>query len=154
MRLYQPTLLSILWPEISNISPLWHSSKARLVTRAWGRLERQAAQHQDFISDAWLCSSALHTPVNLGEFPTRARSSPQSKSVMQSWAHDDSCYYIWDCIVCSDDKPVERRDSECISQRKRERKKNSMSLFHPPDFSVCVYVTDVFVLCLCGQTCT
>lgn len=57
---------------------------------------------------------------------------------MQSWAHDDSCYYIWDCIVCSDDKPVERRDSECISQRKRERKK--IHEFASPSgfFGVCV----------------
>lgn len=31
--------------------------------------------------------------------------------------------------------------------------KDSMSFFHPPDLFG-VYVTDVFVLHLCGQTCT
>lgn len=147
-------LCSVLCTEISNISPPWHGAllKPCLVAQAWGHLERQAAQHQDFISDAWLCSSALHTPANLGEFPTRARSSPQSKSVMQSWAHDDSCYYIWDCIVCSDDKPVEGRDSECICQRKREREKKKQEFVSPSGFFWCVYVRDVFVLSLCGQT--
>lgn len=51
---------------------------------------------------------------------------------MRSWAHDDSCYYIWDCIVCSDDKPVEERVGECICQRKIERKKKSRGFFFSP----------------------
>lgn len=43
--------------------------------------------------------------------------------------------------------------SVSVSVKEREKKKNSMSFFHPPDLFG-VYVTDVFVLHLCGQTCT
>lgn len=121
-----------------------HKEHQSAVTRCSSESRVSSLEHEERLStrisfpNARLCSSALHTPVNLAEFPPRARSSPQSESVMQSRACDDSCYYIWDCIVFSDDKLVEKRQRECVCQCQRE--KNCIDLCHTLGFMECVCV--------------